>query len=327
LRANNIQDEGLNFDDLVYVDKKKVSSEQLLRKGDILVCSSSGSKNLVGKAAVVNEDLPIAFGAFCKVIRVLTMDAAFVGQYFRSPRYRREISAASAGANINNIRNEHIDDMLLPVYSKAEQVGMAQKLSCVDTLIDQRRGQLAMMEQLVKSRFIEMFGTIDNNSHGFKIVTLVDASSDFFAGGDKPDDCVLTPDENHPFPVYANGYENAGLQGFSGNCRVEKEAVTVSARGTIGYCFIRKANFTPIVRLITIVPRDDVSVVYLKYAIDMMKIQSSGTSQAQLTVPDFKRERIIVPPIELQEQFAAFVEQVDKSKYQRVFTYGMEVAA
>ena len=46
-----------------------------------------------------------------------------------------------------------------------------------------------------------------------------------------------------------------------------------------------------------------------------MDIKSSGTSQAQLTVPDFKRERIIVPPVELQCQFAAFVSQIYKSKF------------
>ena len=128
LRANNIQDEGLNFDDLVYVDKKKVNPGQMLRKGDIVICSSSGSKNLVGKAAVADRDLPYAFGAFCKVVRVTTMEADFIGQYFQSPRYRREISAASAGANINNIRNEHIDEMLIPVYTDAEQREIARKL-------------------------------------------------------------------------------------------------------------------------------------------------------------------------------------------------------
>ena len=54
LRANNIDDGKINFDDVVYVDKSKVSEEQYLRKGDIVICASSGSKNLVGKAARVN---------------------------------------------------------------------------------------------------------------------------------------------------------------------------------------------------------------------------------------------------------------------------------
>jgi len=51
LRANNIRDGQLNFDDVVYVDKSKVKTTQYLKAGDIFVCASSGSKDLVGKAA------------------------------------------------------------------------------------------------------------------------------------------------------------------------------------------------------------------------------------------------------------------------------------
>jgi type I restriction enzyme S subunit len=46
LRANNIDDGKINFDEVVFVDKKKVSQEQLLQKGDVLICASSGSKYL-----------------------------------------------------------------------------------------------------------------------------------------------------------------------------------------------------------------------------------------------------------------------------------------
>ena len=69
LRANNIKDGKLNFDNLVYVRKDKVKQEQLLQKGDILICASSGSKDLVGKAGEFNLEGVYTFGAFCKVKR------------------------------------------------------------------------------------------------------------------------------------------------------------------------------------------------------------------------------------------------------------------
>ena len=56
LRANNIDEVKINFDDVVYVDKSKVSDEQYLKVGDVLICASSGSKQLVGKAASVVFD-------------------------------------------------------------------------------------------------------------------------------------------------------------------------------------------------------------------------------------------------------------------------------
>ena len=57
LRANNIQNGKLVLDDVQYVDRAKVKPRQLLKKGDILICASSGSKRLVGKAAFVPEDM------------------------------------------------------------------------------------------------------------------------------------------------------------------------------------------------------------------------------------------------------------------------------
>ena len=104
------------------------------------------------------------------------------------------------------------------------------------------------------------------------------------------------------------------MQCYAKTFRVDKPAVTVSARGTIGYTFVRNQSFTPIVRLITIVPKPVVKTVFLKYAIDNLSIERTGTSQAQLTVPDFKKKQIVLPPIALQEYFLQLAEQSDKSK-------------
>lgn len=155
LRANNIQEDGLNFDDLVWVDKQKVGAEQYLRLGDILICSSSGSKGLVGKAAIVTSDLSCAFGAFCKVVRTKAEYASYLGQFFRSPRYRKEISASAAGANINNIRNEHIDEMFISMPSANERAGCVAKLGQIDYLIQKTNNQSHQLDQIVKSRFFE----------------------------------------------------------------------------------------------------------------------------------------------------------------------------
>ena len=67
LRANNIQNGNLVFDDVVYVSKNRVDEKQYLKKGDILVCTSSGSKELVGKAAIVHTDLPMVLELFVKL--------------------------------------------------------------------------------------------------------------------------------------------------------------------------------------------------------------------------------------------------------------------
>ena len=63
MRANNINGE-LNYDDLIYIPSDLVRDEQVIREGDVLIAMSSGSADLVGKAAQAREDLGTTFGAF-----------------------------------------------------------------------------------------------------------------------------------------------------------------------------------------------------------------------------------------------------------------------
>ncbi len=179
LRANNIREGQLNFDDVVFVDKKRVHDNQLLKAGDILICTSSGSKELVGKAAYVQKDLPMTFGAFCKVVRPQKIRSDYLGHFFNSPNYRQKISDSSAGANINNIRNEHIDDLeiLLPTADRQEHIAIV--LNKLTNLISLRKQQLAKLDELVKARFVEMFGDLTINSKGLKIVHLSEVAEYF----------------------------------------------------------------------------------------------------------------------------------------------------
>ena len=134
LRANNITADGhIDLNDIVYVDSKKVQNEQLLRSGDIFICASSGSKNLVGKAVYIPTDMPYAFGAFCKVVRPISenLDKHYLAQFFQSPSYRKKISDLAQGANINNIKNEHIDELDIAIYSLEEQKAIAERLDKV----------------------------------------------------------------------------------------------------------------------------------------------------------------------------------------------------
>ena len=238
----------------------------------------------------------------------------YLSYFLRSPHFVNYINEKTSGAKMPRANIADLKAYEIDCPSVMEQQRIVSQFNSISRIIQTRQQQLAALDALIKARFVETFGTVHNNVFQFAECTLESISDEFFAGGDKPADCTTERDEAHPYPVFANGYDNEGLQGYSAKCRVTQPAVTISARGTIGYCFIREAGFTPVVRLVTIVPNNKVSPVFLKYAIDTMDIKSSGTSQAQLTVPDFKRERIIVPPVELQGQFAAFVSQVDKSK-------------
>jgi type I restriction enzyme, S subunit len=93
LRANNISEEGLAFDNLVFVQQQYVSPRQMLRQGDIVVAASSGSLAVVGKAAQLHMPFDGTFGAFCKVIRPSErVYPGYLGHFFRTSTYRKRVA-------------------------------------------------------------------------------------------------------------------------------------------------------------------------------------------------------------------------------------------
>ena len=122
LRANNVNSGMINFDELQYVDRNKVSDAQIIREGDILMCASSGSLEHVGKAALCKLQGEYTFGAFCKIIRPKgKLRSEYVVAFMNGYEYRHIIMELAQGSNINNLRNEHINDLMIPVPSDAEQ--------------------------------------------------------------------------------------------------------------------------------------------------------------------------------------------------------------
>lgn len=157
LRANNIQNGKLVLDDVQYVDRAKVKPRQLLKKGDILICASSGSKGLVGKAAFVPEDMDVTFGAFCCVMRPCGINAEYLSYYFQSNAYRKAIEEASTGSNISNLKANDLTNLSIKGYgSNTGWICSLFHSAC--ELLDSANRQLAFLDDLVKSRFVEMFG-------------------------------------------------------------------------------------------------------------------------------------------------------------------------
>ena len=103
-------------DELVYVPQASVSAEQVLRRGDIVVATSSGSKHLVGKSALLQSDWFGSFGAFCAGVRASSaVDTRYLAYFFQSPLYWREIGQKALGVNINNLRRGDIESLRVPL--------------------------------------------------------------------------------------------------------------------------------------------------------------------------------------------------------------------
>lgn len=196
LRAGNITNFGLTYKDLVYVPSPKISPRQMVRENDILIAASSGSIEVVGKAARALEDFEGSFGAFCKVLRLKKqVDATYFSHFFKTPEYRRKISSLAAGANINNLKNEDLDSLKIPLPTLAEQKRIAAILDAADQLRTKRREAIAQLDAFLQSTFIEMFGDPITNPMGWKDVKFSECISSGFRNGISPSARGTVPGE------------------------------------------------------------------------------------------------------------------------------------
>jgi len=130
-------------------------------------------------------------------------------------------------------------------------------------------------------------------------MTLEEVTTSISAGGDLPEKYIkgqTKPTEEYPYPIYSNGINEKSIYGYTNGYRIDAEAVTISARGTIGWHTMRQAKFTPIVRLIVLIPdKSMVATKFLNYILDITEIGHSGGSIPQLTVPNVKKIKIPIP--------------------------------
>ena len=140
----------------------------------------------------------------------------------------------------------------------------------------------------------------------------LDAICRLSAGGDAPHNAVKKPTADMTVPIYSNGENEKGLYGYTDSHKIEAPAVTISARGNIGYVCYRKENFVPIVRLITAKANEQIlSNEFLYYCLCNTHIWGDGSVQKQLTVPMISEYIVRIPPLNIQSKIVHVLKSLD----------------
>lgn len=152
LRATNIQDARLVLDsDLVFVAERNVSPEQLLRPGDIVVATSSGSKHLVGKSGQLRAVWQGAFGAFCATIRPRSgIHPRYLALFLQAPAYWRQITQKALGVNINNLRRGDLESLELPLPPLVVQASIVAEVEKQLSRLDEAVANLKRVKANLK---------------------------------------------------------------------------------------------------------------------------------------------------------------------------------
>ena len=310
-----------------------------LEENDILF-SIAGA---IGRTAIVPKSiLPANTNQALAIIRIPSdaINLQFVLYALQSQAVAEQSEKQKQGVAQLNLSLKNIADIQIPFVSSEKQAEIVRILAALDVAIGQRKEQIKFIDQLVKSRFIELFGDIVLNpfgwekeylgvvcdvrdgthdsphyhSTGFPLVT----SKNVTGGEIDLTDCSLISE--------------ADFNKINERSKVDMGDIIMPMIGTVGKPVIVnvKPNFA--IKNVSLIKfKDDSrvlntfirSLLQSDYFDDAVLSKVRGGTQKFISLGDIRKLVVIVPPMELQEQFAVFVEQTDKSK----LCGKMEVAA
>jgi type I restriction enzyme S subunit len=339
LRAGNITEDGLTYDDLVYVPSGKISDKQRIRKNDIVIAASSGSLDVVGKAARALNEFDGGFGAFCKVLRPRKeVNATYFFHYFKTPEYRKIISSLAAGANINNLRNGDLDDLQIPLPPLDEQKRIAAILDAADALRAKRRQSIAQLDALLQSTFLDLFGDPVTNPMGWDDSTLLSNMAEIVSGVTKGRKLNGKNAREIPYLAVANVQDkhlklDAVKSIEATDEEIEKYRLLKNdlllteggdpdklGRGSLwndGLPVCIHQNHIFRVRIIS----TNIIPIYLNWLIGsqrgkkyFLRSAKQTTGIASINMTQLKAFPMLTPPLPLQQKFAAIVESIERQK-------------
>ncbi|CEE00683.1 restriction modification system DNA specificity subunit [Caldibacillus thermoamylovorans] len=342
LRATNIQNGELTYENVLYVAPSLVKDEQKLRKYDILIAASSGSKEVVGKPGQVKEESNYTFGAFCKLIRPNTnINPDYLRHFFNTKYYSQTISQSINGANINNLRNEHIDNLMIPVPSIDIQRKIAILLNKAQNLIKYRKAQIEALDQLTQSVFLEMFGDPSTNPKRWKKVNLEEIAikeKGAIKSGPFGSQLLISEYVKNGIPVLGidnvekNKFVWAKPKAISEQKYKELKAfrvysgdVLISRTGTVGRTCVVPDDFKegiigPNLLKVTLDKNlmlpEVLSIMfnYLPHVINQIKWMSPGATVPVFNTKNLKKVKVLVPDKKVQVEFVKKIKEVEELK-------------
>ncbi|WP_122820202.1 restriction endonuclease subunit S [Varibaculum vaginae] len=146
-----------------------------------------------------------------------------------------------------------------------------------------------------------------------EIIALAE-TCDISTGADAPKESMCkSKTDKYKVPILSNGIGENALYGYTDIAKINTPAVTIAARGTIGYAEYRDYPYFPIIRLLTAIPKDNsfLNTKYLYYCLQGKKYQLPNGGIPQLTAPQLKKVKIPVPPLKEQERIVAVLDKFD----------------
>ncbi|EKD6905317.1 restriction endonuclease subunit S [Campylobacter coli] len=312
----------------LYKTEEKIIQEglkksKLVIEGDLLVSNSMS----FGKPVIVKLQKGAIHDGWLLLKEKINLNKEYFYYLFSSNFMYSFLSYQASGSTVKNLNIDKLKQIEIPLPPLKEQeriVGILdESFAKIDESIKILEQDLLNLDELMQSALQKAFNPLkDNAKENYKLPqswewkSLEEISENISAGGDKPKNCTESKTAKNQIPVYANGVNNNGLVGYTDKATIIKPSLTISARGTIGFVCIRKEPYFPIVRLISLIPCENILCLhYLYFCLNFFIAKGEGSSIPQLTIPKFKSLQIPLPPLKEQEQIAKHLDFIfEKTK-------------
>ena len=335
ITSKNIKNGTIDFSKVNYIsqeDYENISKNRPILVGDILI-SMIGT---LGETAEVKRSDGLFYGQNMYLVRIdeSKVNKRYFLNFFKSNCVKCALEGKQNQSTQKYLKANHIEDLIIPVPDVTKQELIAKQLDKLAYIIALRTNELKQLDELIKARFVEMFGDLITNPKGWDIVELGELTD---IGSSKRIFEKEYVSEGIPFYRTKEIVELSKGNSVSTELFITEERfaeikekygapkngdLLISAVGTIGVIWIvdgKNDFYFKDGNLIRVDGSEKFNSVYMKnlleYLIDGYKKQmSTGTAYAALTISGLTKMKVYDIPMELQNKFADFVYQVDKSK-------------
>ncbi|VOS04387.1 type I restriction-modification system, S subunit [Streptococcus pneumoniae] len=280
-----------------------IDKKYIVEAGDILISWSGtlGVFQWCGRSAVLNQHI------FKVVFDKIDIDKSYFKYVVE--KGLQDAVKHTHGSTMKHLTKKYFDNIIVPYTNLGEQQRIASELDLLSKLILRRQEQLEELNLLVKSRFNEMFGDVILNEKEWKVSKWNEILTIRNGKNQKQ-----VEDADGKFPIYGSG----GIMGYAKDWIVKKNSVIIGRKGNINKPILVRENFWNVDTAFGLEPvLEKINSEYLFYFCQLYNFEklNKAVTIPSLTITKLKKILLPLPPLALQNEFADFVAQVDKSQF------------
>lgn len=282
------------------------------------------SRAPIGKVALVGKTMYCNQGFKNLVCNEQVINPEYMYYWLKS--HNNYLNSLGRGATFKEISKKIVEDIEIPLQDLDTQNKIVEILDKAQELIDKRKEQMELLDELVQSKFIELFGEPVLNPKRWDVKNVIEVCDCMVPGRDKPksftgDTPWITIEDLEVNGVTYKSKSNLGLTDEEINQvkrkKIPKGSVIMSCVGNLGICSIAGTDVIINQQLHSFQCKDINNfflMYYLGFRKDYMELKASSTTVLYMNKTVCNSIPVYLPPLELQEEFADFVEKVNDIK-------------